>query len=185
MAEGEAEPPLRALPQHHRLRAPPGEGSLRGRVVIRGRPISAARRRLWGQGAGVTHSRVGAGSQPPLSTTAPSPGVCWKAPPGPRRPLLTSSPANDSSQSPIGAPATPSPQPQIRDCRDTERGHASFLESPPPQARPVTSVPSQAHSRGCLTRLCLRDNPRPPRWQLGSRSSAQARAAPGFCPKGC
>lgn len=54
----------------------------------------------------------------------------------------------------------------------------------PPQARPVTSVPSQAHSRGCLTRLCLRDNPRPPRWQLGSRSSAQARAAPGFCPRG-
>lgn len=56
--------------------------------------------------------------------------------------------------------------------------------SPPPRARPVTSVPSQAHSRGCLTRLCQRDNPRPPRWQLGSRSSAQARAAPGFCPRG-
>lgn len=55
VAEGESEPPsLRALPQHHRLRAPPGEGPLQGRVVIRGRPISAARRRLWGQWGDVT-----------------------------------------------------------------------------------------------------------------------------------
>lgn len=77
---------------------------------------------------------------------------------------------------PMRAPATPSPQPRIRDCRDTGRGHAAFLQSPPP-----------------LTRLCLRDNPRPPRRGLGKElppdkstggTGAQARAAPGFCPRG-
>lgn len=75
VAEGEAKPPsLGALPQHHRLRAPPRKGPLQGRVVIWGRPISAARRRLWGQWGDVTFR-----------------GRCHTVPL--RKPLLTSSPA--------------------------------------------------------------------------------------------
>lgn len=43
VAEGEAKPPLRALPQHHCLRTHPGEGPLRGHVGVWGRPIPPAR----------------------------------------------------------------------------------------------------------------------------------------------
>lgn len=55
VAEGEAKPPLGALPQRHRLGPHPGEGPpLRGRVGVRRRPISPARCRLRGQGQGIT-----------------------------------------------------------------------------------------------------------------------------------
>lgn len=102
MAEGEAEPPLRALPQHHRLRPPPGEGSLRGRVVVRGRPISAARRRLWGQG-GVSHAAGWVWAASPRS--APRPPALGSAGKPPRVP-------GDPSQLPALQTAAPRAHPK-------------------------------------------------------------------------